>query len=145
MLIAVCGDDQVTYPNHCVADCLGIELAHNGSCGSVGDIGGDGDAPGCLCTEMSDPVCGIDGQEYDNACKAGCEGVAIAYEGGCVAGGGCDGCPHVSQPVCGDNGRSYASPCFAHCAGGTTNYTWGRCHCACPRIYKPGGLFVLWQ
>ena len=38
----------------------------------------------CLCTEEWDPVCGVDGNTYSNACYATCEYVVIAYEGECV-------------------------------------------------------------
>ena len=38
----------------------------------------------CLCTEEWNPVCGIDGNTYSNACYATCEYVVIAYEGECL-------------------------------------------------------------
>ena len=38
----------------------------------------------CLCTEQWDPVCGIDGNTYSNACFATCEYVVISYEGVCA-------------------------------------------------------------
>ena len=38
----------------------------------------------CLCTEQWDPVCGIDGNTYSNACFATCEYVVISYEGVCI-------------------------------------------------------------
>ena len=38
----------------------------------------------CLCTEQWDPVCGIDGNTYDNPCFATCQYVVIAYEGECL-------------------------------------------------------------
>ena len=42
------------------------------------------DPDNCLCTEEWDPVCGIDGNTYSNACFATCEYVVIAYEGECL-------------------------------------------------------------
>ena len=38
----------------------------------------------CLCTEEWNPVCGIDGNTYSNACYATCEYVVIAYDGECI-------------------------------------------------------------
>lgn len=40
---------------------------------------------GCACTEQYEPVCGVDGTTYGNACMAGCAGVSIAHKGECGA------------------------------------------------------------
>ena len=38
---------------------------------------------GCICTKQYDPVCGVDGKTYGNACEAACEKVRINYRGEC--------------------------------------------------------------
>ena len=64
----VCGADDLTYSNTCVAERAGVEIAGKGICGNDGD---DPDA----CGEALDPVCGDDGVTYDNDCQLGNAGV----------------------------------------------------------------------
>lgn len=105
----VCGCDGEDYGNRCKANEAGASVAHQGPCEDPENVcGGEGELqcdPGELCliedgecssialgecvkepAECSDaekPVCGCDGKNYLNRCRAAKAGATVASEGVC--------------------------------------------------------------
>ncbi len=93
--------------------------------------------PTCDCPELFAPVCGADGQTYNNRCEADCAGVDITIDGPCNP--DCI-CTTEYVPVCGKNGITYANACLAECEG-VEIVAQGDCEaiitCDCPGVYEP--------
>jgi len=105
-------------------------------------------APDCGCAALLAPVCGADGQRWDNRCLAACAGVAVAHEGPCCeAPAGCpddglpvtvDGCPTgcpATAASCADNAATATAcapdgaalgtdACRAHADGAAASPAW---------------------
>ena len=78
----------------------------------------------CICPiGLFQPVCGKDGQNYDNRCRAACKKVGIQNEGLCPD--ACD-CSPITKLVCGKDGNTYQNNCQAKCKGTTVQFV-GNC------------------
>ncbi len=71
-------------------------------------------ATGCsACTNVTYPVCGANGQTYNNYCQ----NVSVSCEGNCPCTNSVCSCTGYSSKsgVCGDDGYYYDSDCKARC------------------------------
>ncbi|MEZ4367637.1 MAG: Kazal-type serine protease inhibitor family protein [Kofleriaceae bacterium] len=57
----------------------------------------------CVCPAVYDPVCGVDGRTYSNACAAGCASMPVAHDDECGQPG--DMCGGLLGWGCADEGR----------------------------------------
>jgi coxsackievirus/adenovirus receptor len=117
----VCGEDNKTYANECVADCRGVEIQYPQSC-----------CPKSCCSKCTEdkPVCGTDMYTYKNQCMIDCLLVPKKYDGACT----CD-CTLEQDPKCGKDGNTYTNQCWLDCAKVDKLYD-GACKTICPQCAK---------
>ncbi|PFH31799.1 protease inhibitor PI2 [Besnoitia besnoiti] len=93
-IVPNCRVDGVTYANHCIRDCLGVELLHDGGCAEGEEPEkeedqpeegpeGEGLAAECICPLNLVWNCGTDGRTYGNHCERECHKVGLEHEGPC--------------------------------------------------------------
>ena len=82
----VCGCDEKTYNNSCLAENAGVTQWTAGKCdpkAQEGCVDPQRADPDRMCMEIYRPVCGCDGETYSNACYAESKGVLKWEEGAC--------------------------------------------------------------
>lgn len=145
-----CASDGKTYPNLCVARCMGLSMSQlrEGNCASINPCKPNPcqadekcivERKTCLsitspcsqfycvsegkyCSDRQlDPVCDTDNQQHPNLCSLQFNSKSLAYRGFCK-----DECKPPLPSVCGVNGETYSSTCAANSARVIVDYQ-GRC------------------
>jgi hypothetical protein len=142
----ICDDAGVGPGGDAGSSCAtNVDCAPREHCAGMGcDTPGVCEPRPTACPEIYSPVCGCDGNDYDNSCSAAAAGVRVASIGICASMGGCrsnddcgpraycegmgcgtegtcqprpDVCPDIFMPVCGCDGVTYSNACDAAASG----------------------------
>ena len=108
----VCSKSNITFANHCTADCTKAVGAYAGECRKAAATVKPATAS-CACSKELMPVCGVDAKQYANKCLAACAKTEVAYPGACRP--ACAACPKGAQPYCMQS-AAYGTPqTFRNC------------------------------
>jgi hypothetical protein len=155
----VCGCNNITYDNDCIAQNNGVTSWTPGECNTTNCIDPALIDTTMFCPTIYDPVCGCNNVTYGNACEATNYGGVTSWTPGecnttnCIDPALIDTtmfCPDIWLPVCGCNGITYSNACEATNYGGVTSWTPGECGTAscidstlidpnmgCPDVWDP--------
>lgn len=141
----VCGCDNVTYENDCIAENSGVTSWTSGECEptQVECIDESIINLDMMCYDLYEPVCGCDNITYPNDCYATFYGGVTSFtQGECdSAGDNCIDenlididaiCFEIYAPVCGCDSVTYDNDCYAVNYGGVTSFTEGPCQTSEP-------------